>query len=354
MSQEQDKSEKPTPYKLEEAKKKGQVNKSQELNLIFTGGAFVAASFMFGDVVLGKIADLFRHYFFIASGFSVNAENLVNLFNFGVWSALSVFLPLLLIVLLVGISITIMQTGFIFTSYPMKPDFKKINPVSGFKKIFSKKTLFELIKSILKLSMVGGIFYLFYDYIYADINKIGFGSEQEIKNAWFSIFAKVAGVFFLAVIPFVLLDVLFNKWDFMNKMKMSKREVKDEHKKKEGDPEVKQKQKQNQKELLMKSAALSQVKDSDVVINNPTHISIALKYDKEKMIAPQVVAMGKGEFAFKIRKQARKYSVPMIQNKKLARKLYKECQLNEAVPMSCFKDIAPVFRWLLGMETKTK
>lgn len=171
-----------------------------------------------------------------------------------------------------------------------------------------------------------------------------------VSSMWQAMFIKIGIYFIMLSIPFVLLDILFTRWEFMKNMMMSRKEVKDDHKKREGDPEVKQKQKQIQKELLQKSAALSQVKDSDIVIVNPTHIAIALKYDKHTMIAPVVMASGKGELAMKIRLQARKYSVPMIQNKSLARKLYKETRINKPVPAHCFDDLAPVFRWLLGIK----
>lgn len=352
MADEQNKSEKPTPHKLKEAKKQGQVAKSQELNLLVTSLTFLAIVASFLTQVSSEFTALFESLIILSHDFNLNRLTLINLFSDVSFSLIVIFVPLALLLLVFGISFSIMQTGFVLTAVPIKPDFKRMNPASGFKKIFSKKTMFEFIKSILKLIAIGITLYISFPYFISDAQELFKATPDHVAHQWQSMFLKVGLAFILLSTPLVILDFWFTRWDFTKKMMMSHRDLKDENKKHEGDPEVRSKQKQIQNELLQKSAALSQVKDSDVLITNPTHIAIALKYDKDTMVAPKVMAAGKGEFALKIRKQARKHSVPMVQNKLLARQLYKEVKINGVVPASCFNELAPIFRKIFGMEQK--
>ncbi|WP_261591506.1 EscU/YscU/HrcU family type III secretion system export apparatus switch protein [Pseudoalteromonas holothuriae] len=350
MSQDQDKSEKPTPQKLKEAKGRGQVSKSQELNLLVTCIVFLSVFTMLFDSISMQFISLLKRIFLISSDFSFTSESLVTLFRFVSMEMLYIFVPLIGFVMLFGVFSNVFQTGFVLSSFPITPDFKKINPASGLKKIFSKKTVFELIKSVFKLLAFTLVIYFSSSTLIEYAYELMISPVSILPSIWLNMLIKVGIYFILLSAPFVLFDIIFNRWDFMKNMMMSRKEVKDDHKKREGDPEVKSKQKQIQQELLQKSAALSQVKDSDIVIVNPTHIAVALKYDKLTMIAPVVMAVGKGELAGKIRSQARRYSVPTIQNKPLARKLYKETRLNKPVPAHCFDDLAPIFRWLLGIK----
>ncbi|CAM4163616.1 hypothetical protein BIW53_03125 [Pseudoalteromonas byunsanensis] len=350
MAQDQDKSEKPTPQKLEEAKGRGQVTKSQELNLLVTCIVFFAVFTMLFNSISEQFIQLLKRVFLLSSNFSFTSESLVGLFRYIGLEMLYIFFPLLGFVLLFGVMSNVFQTGFVLSAFPIKPDFKKINPASGLKKIFSKKTLFELIKSVCKLLAFTLVIFYLSPLLIEQAYELMISPVSVMPSLWLGMLLKIGIYFVLLSVPFVLFDILFTRWDFMKNMMMSRKEVKDDHKKREGDPEIKSKQKQIQKELLQKSAALSQVKDSDIVIVNPTHIAIALKYDKLTMIAPVVVACGKGELAGKIRSQARKYSIPTIQNKPLARKLYEQTRLNKPVPAHCFDDLAPVFRWLLGIK----
>lgn len=350
MSQDQDKTEKPTPQKLKEAKGKGQVSKSQELNLLVTAIVFLTVFSVLITSIGNQFINLIKRLFFIAGDFSFNTSTVVNLFNFISLEMFYIFLPLVGFIMFFGVAINMLQTGFVLSSFPIKPDFKKINPATGLKKIFSKKTIFELFKSIAKLIGFSLVIYFLSSSLIDHADSMMKSSIYSVPYLWKEMFLKVGIYFVVLSVPFVIFDVLFTKWDFMKNMMMSRKEMKDDNKKREGDPEVKQKQKQIQKELLQKSAALSQVKESDIVIVNPIHIAVALKYDKNTMIAPVVMASGKGDLALKIRSQARKYAVPTVQNKPLARKLFKETTINKPVPAHFFDDLAPIFRWLLGVK----
>jgi len=172
MADEQNKSEKPTPHKLKEAKKQGQVAKSQELNLLVTSLTFLAIVASFFTQVSSEFTALFESLIILSHDFNLNRLTLINLFSDVSFSLIVIFVPLALLLLVFGISFSIMQTGFVLTAVPIKPDFKRMNPASGFKKIFSKKTMFEFIKSILKLIAIGITLYISFPYFISDAGVI--------------------------------------------------------------------------------------------------------------------------------------------------------------------------------------
>ncbi len=187
------------------------------------------------------------------------------------------------------------------------------------------------------------------------IEKLIFTSQNLIASMLTLSLSREAiklGFYILVVtLPLVFLDVLFTRWDFKKQMMMSPREVKDEYKKKEGDPQIKSKRKEVQKELAKKLVALSKVKDADIVINNPTHIAVAVKFEPDTMIAPIVVASGRGILGKYIRRIAVKYSLMQITNISLARRLYKEVGIGQPLPAEYFDEFAPIYRKILGMDT---
>ena len=350
MSGDQNKTEKPTPFKLREAKKKGQVAKSQEFNTFFGAVVFFLVSLTFVDSIKSGVEAFFIKLFAVAVHFEISIFNLMRLFNDTSEMIFAIFLPVFFALLVFGVATNILQTGFVFSTEILKPDFKKLNPVQGFKKLFARKSLFDLFKNFLRLFVAYGVLWLIYPWFLDDALAQIYRSPSQIDELWQGLFFRLGLCVILIAIPFALMDFLFTRWDFTKKMMMSTREVKDEHKKREGDPLVKNKQKQIQQELLKKSQALNSVGESDVIITNPTHIAVALKYNRKTMLAPEVVISGTDNFALKIRQAARKAGVPIIQNKTLARKLFKVTEIGGAVPASCFEDIAPVFRWLYGMN----
>lgn len=352
MSSDQNKTEKPTPFKLSDAKKRGQVSKSIELGNMASFVFFIGLCLLYFSQLQTVFSSEIKRLIILSTNFLMSINNVVVLFSEVMQTVIETFFPIALLLIIVGVASNLGQTGFIFTSHPLKPDFTRLNPASGVKRLFAKKTMFELFKNSLKLVVTFIAIWFTYPIFVDESLLLMQRSETQISDVWFSLFIKMALFAVALAAPFTLLDVLFSRWDFLQKMMMSTKEVKDEHKKREGDPQVRAKQKQIQKELLQKSAALNSVKDADVIIVNPTHIALALQYKKEEMLAPKVIALGKGELAHKIRQQGRRYGVPIIQNKALARKLYKEVHLGGYVPVGSFNELAPIFRWLLGMDQK--
>ncbi len=350
MSGDQNKTEKPSPYKLREAKKKGQVAKSQEFNAFLGGVVFFLIALTFIDPVKTGVKAFFVRLFSLSSHFELSTYSLIRLFNDTSEMIFEIFLPVFFAFLIFGVAGNVLQIGFVYSTEVLKPDFKKLNPVQGVKKLFARKSIFDLFKNFFRLFVAYGVLWLIYPWFLDDAIAQVYRSPDQIPELWEGLFFRLGLCVVLIAAPFALMDFLFTRWDFTKKMMMSTREVKDEHKKREGDPLVKNKQKQIQQELLKKSQALNNVGESDIIITNPTHIAIALKYDRKTMLAPEVVVSGTDNFAMRIRQSARKAGVPIIQNKRLARKLHKVTKIGGAVPVDCFADIAPVFRWLYGMK----
>jgi len=352
MDNEQNKSEKATPHKLKEAREKGQISKSTEFNALFSLIVFFTVAHVFWQDVMLKFQLLAKKTLFSANHLSTEPEILLNFISNVFLQGFFIILPFLMVLIVIALISNIFQIGFIFTAFPLKPDFTKLNPAKSIKKIFSKKTLFELFKSCLKVSFFTAFLYLSSDYLKINLLPLFLTSPEHLSAAWSDIFFQLVLWVLLILFPIVFLDYIYNKWDFMKQMMMSKREVKDEHKKRDGDPEIKNKQKEIQKELLEKTASLSHVKEANVIITNPTHIAVALAYKPNNMIAPLVLAMGKGDFAAKIRKLAHQHNVPIMQNKSVARLLYKECELNRHLPLQCYEAVAPIFRSIYAMESE--
>lgn len=350
MSDDQHKSEQASPYKLKEAKDKGQVSKSTEvtsvLMLVAGGAVFVAMS----GSMIDSIKELFAALLANAGNQEITIGNIKALTFLVIGEVVSVMAPMALVLVLGAIFFNILQTGPVLSSHPLTPDVKRLNPVEGFKKIISLKSLFDLVKTLVKLSVIVGVWFaLGSDWLGLILESYGM-SPTSFTEHWQGLVAKLLLLALLVLGPLALIDFAFTNWQFAKKMMMSKQEVKDEHKKREGDPLVKQKQKQIQKELLQKAASLSSVKDADVVITNPEHIAVALKYETKTMLAPKVLAMGADNNAATIRKIARTHKVPIVRNIPLARKLYKQCSVNGYIPESSFADVAPIFRKLWKLD----
>lgn len=349
MSEESEKSEQPSQFKLDEAKKQGQVDKNPELSFWFgtVAGILVLA------ISCWQIGSIWHHSFrrlWSLFDFRLNAQTLFLLTLELMTLAVQALLPVLLMVLIVSVATQIMYSGLVFSSKPLQFDFKKLNPVAGFKKLFSRKMLFDLLKNTLKLLAIVIVFYWLWPAIQHHLSLLGDAGPSGIAAAWRDIAVKALLLLMLLLVPFVLADVRFGHWNFIRQMRMSKREVKDEHKKREGDPQVKSKQRKLQQEMRQRTQSLGAVKDADIVIVNPVHVAVALRFDFAEMPAPQVLSSGQGEFAAFIREQARRYQIPIVQHKVLARQLVKDTVIGGYVPSGSFPLLVPIFRWLRDLR----
>jgi len=348
----QDKTEKASPYKLEQARKKGQVAKSMEVNSLVTLTTFTLLGMGLFPYISEAIALLFRQFFISSGSIQINTNSAIDFFLEPVFIIFTIFSPMIVAIILLGVGVTMMQTKPVFSTEPLKPNFSKLNPVSGFKKLFSMKAVFELIKTVLKLCAIGAFFYFGLNAIMEELLASKYLSPNHVNEYWFDNF-KVAALWLVVIlVPFALFDLIFTKKEFSKKMRMSKREVKEEHKRRDGDPEIKAKRKKIQNELSKRTSSISNVKDADVILTNPTHYAVALKYTPHEMIAPIVIAKGSDLFADKIKRIALEHNVPIFRQPTLARKIFKETEIDQAILESNYLEIAPVFRWVFEFKGK--
>lgn len=347
MSQgDQDKTEQPTPFRLEEARKRGEVAKSIEVSGVVMMIVFAAIVALTGAGVARAFAVATRRMIAVSGGVSSLDGAFVGWMSNAyapVWQALT---PLLLGLLVAAVVGHLLQTGPIFTTHPLKPDFKRMNPMQTIKRIFSMRTLWELGKLVVKFLMLGGVCALFVWKASALAEAVALSLPQRVGSLLLSAFAK-ASVYVLMVLALAaLVDLLFVRREYMKKMRMSRRELKDEIKRRDGDPTVKSKQKQQLRELLKKTRALARVQDADVVLTNPTHVAVALRYRPGETLAPVVLAKGAGMLSARIRALAYRHRVPIVRVPALARALNRECEIDDMVPPGLYAELAPVYREL--------
>ena len=346
MAKDPSKTEKPTGKKLGKAREEGQVAKSQEISSAFILIAGLAFFFFAGDRFFAVPADLMRYVYRNALLLKIDPATLYNLLLLTIRQMFFLLAPLLLLMLFIGLAANLMQVGFKITPKAMKPKFSKLNPVSGFKsKFLSFRPLVELVKSCLKIGLLGYIAYSVYRQNFAGF----FSLLNQPVGIILTFIAKVSfqilwrcGLLMLLIAFF---DYLYQRWDFMENQKMSKQEVKDEMKQAEGDPQVKSRIRSMQMSAA-RQRMMHEVPKADVVITNPTHIAVALVYDQDNSEAPLVVAKGAGLIAEKIKKVAREHGVPVVENKALARLLFKTVELNQMIPETLYQAVAEVLAYI--------
>lgn len=351
MSQaDQDKTEQPTPYKLEEARKRGEVPKSADVTGSMMMIAFASIVALTGAGVAAALATATRRMIELSG----NAPALNGAFAgwasavyAPLWQAL---MPLLLGLLVAAVLGNVLQTGLLFTTHPLKPDFKRMHPMQSIRRIFSMRTLWELGKLLAKVVLLGAVCALFVWKARALAEAVAMTLPHRLAGMTLSAFIKTSIYVLLVLTLVALVDLLFTRREFLRKMRMSRRELKDEVKRRDGDPTVKSKQKQQIRELLKKAKALGRVHEADVVLTNPTHVAVALRYRPGETLAPLVLAKGAGMFSAQIRKLAARHRVPVMRVPKLARALYRECDIEGMVPEARYAELAPIYRelWASG------
>ena len=338
-----EKTEPASPFKLREAKKMGQAAKSVEIVSVITLIGFLLILVGTGETLMYRVLNN-SGALISAAGEVAEKEHLTIWAAGQVGNSISVLVPILIVSVIFGVIGNVIQTGFIFSTHPLKPDFKKLNPVNGLKKIFSLKTLFDVFKSLVKLSALAAFLYLFIGY---SIQKWLALSNLDASSA-VSVFVSYL-IFTLALlVPIMgliaLLDLLFSKRTFLKQMRMTKQEVKEEIKRRDGDPKIKQKRKELQQELRARGAGLGSVPSADVIVTNPTHVAVALRYDPSTMAAPMLVAKGTDGLALTIREIARNHGIHIVQRSGLARSLYKDTKVKSYIPVDAYLPVARLLR----------
>lgn len=344
-----EKTEKATPKKLRDARKKGQVAKSQDLPAAFTFIASVAA-------ILGMTTSLYHQMgdFLVGTFKAVNNTDLPNVVLNLFFKANEVIflasMPSLIVVSIVGVLINFLTVGPVFATEVFKFDPKKFNPIDNLKGKFKLKTLVELLKSIIKISVASYLIYLvMYNSIPVLIQTVSMpitGALIVFHAFLMEVIVKV-GLFFIIV---AVADFLYQKVTFANEMKMEKFEIKQEYKNSEGDPHIKGKRKQIAQEIAYSEGPTGGVKRSQAVVTNPTHLAIAIGYERDTDAAPYILAMGKDLLAERIVKMAEKYNIPVVRNIPIAHKLWDEGEIYEYVPEETYEALAEILRWIASLQ----
>ena len=339
--QTEDKTEQPTGKKLDDARQKGNVAQSRELPSVFVLASGMGVLFFGGAWMLQRMVELMRAIYQRAGTMTIVPETMSNLLWELSMNTMVLVVPLMLVVMLAGVTGNVMQFGFLLTGEKLTPDLAKLNPISGLKKLFSLRSFVEMIKSVLKLLIIGLVAYAviqrYLDHITGLMQLTVGGIVAFIGNSAFQVCLYTCMVLFVLAI----LDFAYVKWQHIQDLKMTKQEVKDERKNQEGDPMVRSRQRALSRSLLQRQM-FSAVPEADVVVTNPTHFAIALKYERGKDDAPVILAKGQNLIAQKIKSIANAHDVPMVENKPVAQMLYKMGKVGSPIPYELYQVVAEI------------
>lgn len=349
-SDKDEKTEEPTQARRDEFRKRGQVAQSKEFATALMLMVTLLVMWLLGKYFLEQISVLFS--FFMGSGFrtELSPENWQESLKFAALHVLKLGGPILLLLWFMSFASTIVQTGFLTNEEALQLKWERLDPIEGFKKIFSLRNGMEGLKALLKLVFVGAVVYfILRNEVSAIPHVIGY-SVAQILGYMSELTIRLVGVVLTIMVGLAALDYFFQRWDLEKQMMMTKQEVKEEHKSREGDPLIKARIRRIQREMSQKRM-MEDVPKADVIITNPTHIAVALKYD-DNMIAPTIVAMGAGVIAERIKEIAREFKVPVVENKPLARTIYKTLEIGQAIPKELYMAVAEVLSYVFRLKKR--
>ena len=349
----EEKTEEATPKKRQELKDKGEVAKSKELPSVAVLLAALISLSLFGSFMFNHIQIIMKGAFSFPDIHNFNIPEFLKFTQNIIGRFIILLSPLFATIFITAILSNVMQVGVIFSSESITPKLSKIDPIKGFGRLLSKQSLMELIKSLLKLSIVGGIAFLT---VKGEMKNVALLGGMELNSIFvyiFKIFFKIFIRCSLAMIILVIIDYAFQKWDFENRNKMTKQEVKDEFKKSEGDPLIKSRIRSIQMEMARKRM-MQNVPEADVIITNPTHLAVALKYDSLSMTAPKLIAKGSRKIAQKIKDVASEHGIPILENKELARNLYSLVEIGQEIPPELYQTVAELLAYIYRLKSNYK
>ncbi|MBP6497046.1 MAG: flagellar biosynthesis protein FlhB [Campylobacteraceae bacterium] len=350
MADDQEKTEEATSKKIEDARKDGNVPKSQDtsafVTLVVALGAFLALI----SWIRIRIVELYQYYHSLI-GEDITKEVVLQLSIITFKEIIFMVIPLAVAVGIAGILANIMQIGFIFTTKPLMPDLMKLDPIKGFKNLFSLKKAVEAIKITLKVAVVIWACYIFLSKFIKELpTVIYFPIFDQLGWLKDKLIILVAVILILFLV-LALADLLFVRYNYFKGLRMSKQEIKDEYKQMDGDPKIKAKIRQIQMQMARKRM-MQEIPQADVVITNPTHYAVAIRYNQDKEAAPKVIAKGTDFLALKIKEIALNHNIQIVENPPLARELYKKCNMGEMIPESLYKAVAEILAFVYKSSKK--
>lgn len=347
----QEKTEQPTPRKLQDARQKGQVAKSKDLSAAVVLMAAVTVFFLSTQ---SAVTGMERH---LVGYFS-------NCFNFGLpdkhlpWVLLNslfdisvIFAPVIIVIIIFGVIANVMQTGFILSADSLMPKLDRLNPMEGLKRMFSVNSLMELVKSIFKVVVVGVASYLVAVKYIPQLLMVFYKNPSQEMLEILDVLIVVAFAGGGAYLALAVADFYYQRFDFLKKMRMSKQDIKDEYKQTEGDPQIKGWLRKRQREISMNKIR-EEVPKATVVVTNPIHYAVALRYQEGVTGAPIVVAKGAGDIALRLKEIAVKSSVPVVENPPLARSLFQQVDIGREIPVELYQSVAEVMAMVLKINKR--
>ena len=346
---EPNRTESATPRKREDARKRGQVARSIELNSALGLLGVLALFHFIGGYMLRELEAIARYAWGNLSQYNLSDAEFRRWAFFYILKFILILGPLLLGVFIIGILTNAIQFGFLFTTETLSPKPENLNPTKGFKRIFSRRTAVELFKAVIKISALGlTTWFTLHGRLPEILNML-----NSDVGGFISQMAALTGLLFLrlalVLLVLALLDYAYQRWEYEESIKMTKQEVKDEFRQLEGDPQIKSRIRQLQREASRRRM-LADLPKADVVITNPTHLAVAVRYDGLSMDAPMVIAKGARLMAERIKKAAKENGIPVMENKPLARELYANCPVGSAVPGSLFSAVAELLAYVYQVQ----
>ncbi|WP_206869039.1 fused FliR family export protein/FlhB family type III secretion system protein [Clostridium zeae] len=347
----EDKTEEATPKKKSEARKKGQIPRSKDVNLALTLVACTLVIAALGGYIGNDLK--YNLIYFLSNNFhqEINLRYLSGLSLMVTYRIMKDLIPIVVPIMVIGIVASVAQSGFLFTSEPLKPSLGKLNPLKGIKNMFSKKNFVDLGKNFIVVCILSYIGYDFVKSNYSEIINIGNfylpSLGGEFKRLLLNIFMKIT----LVLVVIAAADYFMQRRMYNKEMRMSKQEVKEEFKQMEGDPQIKNRIKQRQREMATKRM-MQAVPDATVVITNPTHLAIAIKYQEGNMEAPKVIAKGADNIALRIKEIAKENDIPILENKPLARLIYEQVDVDREIPADMYQAVAEILAIVFKMKKK--
>jgi len=348
----QEKTEVPTEKKRRESREEGQVAFSKELSSAALLAGIVLTLVATSPIILDAMRQLMSQIFRdLAQRKELSIDIIFTLSGEILSIILPAFAPFAAVIIFVGIFASVLQVGVLITFKAISPKFNKISPLTGLKRLFSSQSLADFLKSMAKLIIVGFVGYLTYIEKITELNGLSVSTPESILIYNFTVVAEVAGKIVLALVAIAIFDYFYQRWHHEQQLMMTKQEVKDETKQTEGDPQLKARIRQIQREMS-NARMMQEVPKADAVIVNPTHFSVAILYDRDVMSAPEVIAKGADHLALRMRTVARENNVPILERPELARDLYANVEIGDDIPERFYKAIAEILAFVYRLRKR--
>lgn len=347
-----EKSEAPSEKKRQDAREKGTVAKSTEINSVLV---LLTALFLIkflGPWIVKELSGGMVEFLRLISETEMDTAKLIMIMRKAIVLLAKTAAPVTVGIMIMGIVANVAQIGFLFTTKPLAPKFEKINPISGFKRLFSMRSIVETLKNIVKLSVISIVAYITLKNEFDSMQVLSDASILTIWSFSLAVSYKIILRIALAMVIIAILDYAYQRFEHEKQLKMTHQEVKEERKQMEGDPQVKSRIRSLQREMARRRM-MEQVPKATVVVTNPTHLAIALKYEPKENDAPIVVAKGKDLIAQRIKKLAKEHNVPVVEDKPLARSMYDKVEVGFPIPVEFFTAVAEVMAYVYRLKNRT-